>query len=195
MTRYPSVGRVIALALCGAGVGAASWVLGLDAFFAVALGVLLAALGVAWGALAGTPAPLWADEPEARPAGARDDVARLAWPLRSRRGQVQESAYKRMRALARARLARHGVNLDGEGGLAAAGALIGPAACRALHAPGGRLPSLGAIEACLDALERLDGAAGAGPPVPVRRMNRARGAARTVFAPFRRRESGGPHDR
>jgi hypothetical protein len=161
--RRITVGRLVLLAVFGTALGFCCWFFGVDPWYAVAFALVIVALGVAWAALGGADVPDWADDPVERPPGARDDVVRLAWSLRMHKGQVHEQAFKRVRALASERFAASRLDIDEPADRAAIEQLIGATGYRALHAPQGRMPSLTAVEICLDALDAV-----AGDPSPPR---------------------------
>ncbi|MGC5166731.1 hypothetical protein [Luteimicrobium sp. DT211] len=131
------------------------WYLGVDPWHALCFGAVTLAIAVLW-----RGAPDWDDaawRPGSRPAatGVRDDVARLAAAVGRGRASVHQPALRRLRGVARTRLARHGVDLDDPADAPRVVALLGR------HAPA--VLSSGATEvrraafvACVDALERLD---------------------------------------
>ena len=166
-----TVGRIVWSAIAGAAVAALLWYLGVDAYFALALGLLTLTLGIVWAAFRGSATVPWPAPEDALPAGTRSDVARLAWAFQNHRGSVREPAVRAVRELASRRLARHGLDLGSEADRSAVVAAVGPAAYDALVPPGGILPSAAALAACLDSLDALDapGERGSAAPSPKRR--------------------------
>ena len=189
--------RVIVLCVAGALIAFGCWFFGVDAWYAAGFALVFVALGIAWACLGGAEVPDWSEDDADAPAGMRDDVVRLAWSLRTHKGQVREPAYKRMRQIARVRLAPHQLDIDDPGDQPAIEDMIGAWAYRALHTPGGRLPSLAAVENCLTALDDL--VADPGPsrnhalPEPVHNAFAGTLKARPLAALLRRRSSA--HDR
>ncbi|HWU45989.1 MAG TPA: hypothetical protein VN133_04450 [Humibacter sp.] len=171
MTERLSIARIVTLAAAGAALGFCCWFFGVDVWYATGFALVFVALGIVWASIGGTDVPDWQATTPEHPAGARDDVVRLAWSLRMHKGQVHEPAYKRLRSLAAERLAPHRLEIDDPADRASIESMIGATGYRALHAPGGRLPSLTAVENCLEALDALTGdpppprPSGAGDPV------------------------------
>lgn len=155
-----STGRIVGSLIAGAVLAIGIWFLGVDAWFAAALGGLLAIVCVTWGVLTHTQTasakwPARAMEP--RP-GARSDVSWLSWAFRQHKGQVREQGFSAVRSLAERRLARRGLDLFSPADRASIVALLGEDAYRTVVPAGGVMPSLRAIERCLDTLESLEGA-------------------------------------
>lgn len=154
--------------VAGAAAAAALWFLGIATPFAVGAGVLILAAGVAWTGFAGGEGPEFVrPRSEPRP-GTRSDLMQLAWSLRSRDGRISDTGAKRLRAFARGRLARAGVDIDDPADAGVARTLLGEDAWATLI--GGDRPGLRAVEHCLDSLEHVapHGAriAGKGRPTP-----------------------------
>lgn len=113
---------------------------------------------------AGRDAPWPAPEPTVQD-GRRVEVARLTWSLAGRDGRVSEAAVRRLRVVARARLARAGLPLSagfvgpadarGEAERDAARAALGPRAWSALTATTSPLPAAADVAACVRALENV----------------------------------------
>lgn len=158
MSRRP---RRISLAPVGSAVAIAVpaglflWYVGISVASTVAFAVTVVASGIAWAGYAGSRAPAAPRlHPTPRP-GLRTDVAQLSWALRGRDGRVSEPGERKVRMFARRRLARFGVDLDDPADGPRVQALIGDGPYALLTRSGGPPPSLGAIERCLDALDRL----------------------------------------
>lgn len=181
---------MVLLTIVGAVLGGICWFFGTDPWYAAGFGLVLIAVGIGWAMLGGGDVPEWRDEQIERPEGVRDDVVRLAWSLRQHKGQVHEPAFKRVRALAAARLEPHGLNLDDPQQRRAVEGLIGAAAYQALHATAGRLPSLTAVQHCLIALDLLVGDRPPPHPTPTDQL---RGILHRVLRPRKepRREGHG----
>lgn len=161
-----TAGRVVAATAAAAVVGLLLWYFGVDAAFAVALGVLTLAIGLVWTAYTGPSAVRWPVERPVPLAGSRSDVARLAWGFQMRHGSVREQGFKAVRELAELRLARAGFELYSDADRDAIVAAVGEAAYAALNPTRGILPSAAALQSTLDALDRLDAAIGIGAPTP-----------------------------
>jgi hypothetical protein len=135
----------------------------------VALAVLVVALvgqalptGRAWRAAQARHA--WPPATDGELAGARREVAALTWTFTGVRGQVSESAIRRLRADAARRLARRGLVVPGGIGpgttatpeeLAAARELLGERTWALLTSPGGRLAPLDHLAHAVGVLEGL----------------------------------------
>lgn len=124
------IGRIVSVILLSLAVGTALWFLGLNTWFAVAFGLLPPTIAILWECRAGNDSAPW-DPPEtSRSVGARQDVTRLAWALRSAHGGVGDAATKRVRTLAAKRLERVGLQLDDPADESAIIAVIGSRAFR-----------------------------------------------------------------
>lgn len=131
------------------------WFLGVDPWHALAFGAVTLTIAVLW-----RGAPDWDDaawRPGTRPAatGVRDDVSRLAAAVGRRRTVDGAPALRRLRAVARVRLARHGVDLDDPADAPRVAALLGRSAPAVLRAGAGHVRRTDYLS-CLGALERLD---------------------------------------
>lgn len=147
--------RLVLAVVAAVLIGAACWYFGMDVPHSVTVGVALLAVGLAWQGADGADAADWQSGAAAPGEGVRQDVARLAWSLRAHRTGIPSAGLRRVHALAAERLARHGLDPDAAGDRAAVERMLGPGACTVLH-PGDRRIRLGAVIACLDALEHLD---------------------------------------
>lgn len=87
--------------------------------------------------------------------GSRLEVAALSWSLLGRGGRVTEGALRRLRAVARGRLARNGLDLDDPAHHETIAALLGPAAWEVLTTTAD-MPSRRQYEQCVRALERAE---------------------------------------
>ncbi|CAM3943837.1 hypothetical protein [Isoptericola cucumis] len=132
----------------------------LDAVHAALLVVVVAAVVYVWRTLEEGEDAGWPPVPEARRAGARNDVSELGWATFTRNGAVGNRMRARIVALAAARLAEHGVDLgaDGPGDRAAAERLLGPDVVATMTSRGEATRAQ--VERWLDAVERL------APPTP-----------------------------
>lgn len=107
-----SVGRIITACVLGIALSAVLWLLGFALSFALAFGLLVPVIALLWECRADNDTAPWGPSEPHREVGARQDVSRLAWALRSTDGRVGNSARKRVRALAAHRLERIGLHLD-----------------------------------------------------------------------------------
>jgi hypothetical protein len=159
---------VVALAL--------AWWAGVDAGHALAFAGAGVVVVFLWRTAPGQDATAW-PRPGRRPQhGARDDVARLAWSLGTNRDRsgVDAVGLRRVRTLARARLALHGLDLGDSEQRDRIEALIGAPAYDVVRPSRAIRPSLRELEVCVLALQRVGTGAPAVPsPEP----------------------TGGPHDR
>ncbi|MDL9981573.1 hypothetical protein [Microbacterium candidum] len=141
------------------------WFVGISVASTLAFAVTVVAIGVAWAGFAGSRAPA-APRMRATPRpGVRTDVARLSWALRGRDGQVSEPGERRVRAFARTRLLRFGLDLDDPADGVRIRSLIGDGPYALLVGSGGARPSLSSIERCLDALDAVGPGPAGGPSV------------------------------
>nr|WP_274635754.1 hypothetical protein [Microbacterium bovistercoris] len=156
-----AAGPVVAGTALGAVTGFVLWGLGMSWPAGVAVALFGLAGGIAWAGFAGGDRPLYArTHAEPRP-GTRSDMTQIAWSLRGRNGEISDSGVKRLRAFARARLGRHGLDLDDERDAAQIRVRLGPAGADPLL--GGHVRSIAEVERCLDALEALEKTTADGP--------------------------------
>ncbi|WP_166983588.1 hypothetical protein [Paramicrobacterium fandaimingii] len=107
-----TIGRVVAVCLLSITLGAGLWLFGVASPFAFAFALLVPVVALLWACRADNDsAPLEPPTPY-RGVGARQDISRLAWALRSTQGQVGDTARNRVRTLASHRLERIGLHLD-----------------------------------------------------------------------------------
>jgi hypothetical protein len=140
--------RPVAGLLVGA---VAAWAAGLSVPTSVLLGLLVAAGVLLLTRLDGTPDPGWERERSARRHGARGEVQDLAWAMVGRDGRIGERVLRRLREVARRRLARHGLTLEDP----AAEQLLGTRALRTLTRTASPLPTVADVRHTLDVLDRL----------------------------------------
>jgi hypothetical protein len=93
--------------------------------------------------------------------GARREIKQLSWSIGGSRTRLDEPAVRRLRRLAVARLAAHGVNLDDPRQQPQAEALLGRTAYRVLSVPSAQHASV--LMRCVAALDRLDARPGPSP--------------------------------
>lgn len=114
-------------------------------------------------------------EPERRISrdGSRGDLQDLAWAMVGRDGRAGERALRRLREIARVRLARHGVDLDDPADDARLRELVGGRGLATLRRRTAPLPSVADLTFTLTVLERLgprplarSDDAGEGAPAP-----------------------------
>lgn len=127
------------------------------AFLLVAVGVVVV---VVWRRSGHGSEEPWPEPAEEARAGARHDVSELGWATFTRSGEVSERVLRRVRALAAARLAPHGIDLADPARRADVERLLGADVAAGLASRRG--PSARTLERWLDAIERL------GPPEPHR---------------------------
>lgn len=128
----------------------------LDPVHAALLVVVVAAVTYVWRTLDEGADPGWPPVPEARRAGARNDVSELGWATFTRSGAVGNRMRGRVVALAAARLAEHDVDLravDDPGEHAAAARLLGADVVAGLTSRGEATRAQ--VDRWLDAVERL----------------------------------------
>lgn len=102
-------GGVVVLAVIAAGI---AWFFGVDVPQALAVGGVVAAVGLTWAAVRDGAPLTWPAPPVRSEPGARRDLSETAWSLRSR-GGVPERALGRARSVARHRLRTlHQLDLD-----------------------------------------------------------------------------------
>ncbi|MEZ0446234.1 hypothetical protein [Cellulomonas sp. ICMP 17802] len=136
--------------LVGFAVGVAGgWAFGLSVPSALLVGLLGVAGVLLLTRLDGTPDPGWDRERYDRRHGARGEVQDLAWAMVARDGRVGERVLRRLKEVARHRLARHGLTLE------EAEDLVGPRAYRTLTRARSPLPTLADVRHTLDVLDSL----------------------------------------
>lgn len=138
-------------------VGSLAWVIGVSWPRSVLIGSVVLIV-VAGQGLANPRDVVWPDRTDERRHGTRNDVSSLSWSLIARRGAVTDRARQRLRALATARLAGHGIDLDDPAHAHEGRRLLGVAAWEAItaEAEDGRPVRTRAFLAAITALERLD---------------------------------------
>jgi hypothetical protein len=135
---------------------AVCWYVGMDVAHAIAIAIVIAAVGVTWIAVPEHEVPEWAEEELRTGDGVRFDVMRLSWMLRSRRRTIQTGGLRRAREIAKERLARFGFDLDNPADRSGIETLIGRGPYATLWPTADRMPRLNELVRCLDALDRLD---------------------------------------
>ncbi|MET0789843.1 MAG: hypothetical protein ABWY33_11430 [Cellulomonas sp.] len=138
--------------LVGFAVGAlGAWAAGLTVQTSALVGLFVAAGVLLFTRLDGTPDPGWDRERSPRRHGARGEVQDLAWAMVARDGRVGERVLRRLKEVARRRLARHGLTLEDP----ATEQLIGTRALTTLTRTTSPLPSIADVRHTLDVLDRL----------------------------------------
>jgi hypothetical protein len=140
----------------GAIAGGGVWYFGASPWWAVAIGVVVAAAVALWRALPRLDEPIWPKRVPETTAGARDDVHVLGWAVADLKGRVQPRALERVRGIARGRLAQRGLDLDAASDRSRVEGLIGARAYATLHSNVSNMPSQAALLATLDALDRVE---------------------------------------
>lgn len=115
--------------------------------------------------------PDWTPPGYDRRRGARGDVQELAWSVAGRDGRAGERVLRRLRDVARVRLARHGLDLDDPADSAAVERLVGGRAHATLTRRSHPLPRVSDLQHTLEVLERLgparhDAAPASSTPAP-----------------------------
>ncbi|WP_028045667.1 hypothetical protein [Cellulomonas sp. URHE0023] len=87
--------------------------------------------------------------------GARGEVQELAWAMVARDGRVSERMLRRVREVATARLARHGLDLADPADESAIQELVGSKAFRTLTRTRSPRPKMSEVRQAVDALERI----------------------------------------
>lgn len=147
--------RIVAVALVGATVATVMTLMGFDAVNIVlataATAVLAAVTGhreigdeLSW--------PVLAEEPRG---GQRHEVSQISWSLTDKDGRVADHGLRRLRAVAAGRLTLAGIDPDDDD---AVRARLGERALRTLRATRENRPTVRALDACLTALDDLEGA-------------------------------------
>lgn len=132
------------------GVALPGW---LDPVHAVLLATVATVVVSAWRRLDGGVEEPWPDLPGVTRPGARHDVSELGWATFTRSGEVSQRVVRRVRALAVARLARHGVDAADPARAADVERLLGPDVAAGLAS--GRAPDARVLDRWLAAVERL----------------------------------------
>ncbi len=97
----------------------------------------------------------WPSLPEEERGGQRHELSQISWSLTGRDGRVAEYGLRQLRGVAAGRLRVAGVDPDDD---AAVRAALGEPAWRTLRATASAPPTVRALDACLTALENLEGA-------------------------------------
>jgi len=124
---------------------------GLTVASAAFVGLLLAAGILLLTRLDSAPDPGWDRRLYDHRHGARGDVQDLTWAMVGRDGRIGERVLRRVRDVARSRLARHGRSLDD----ADIEQVLGARAHRTLTSTRSPLPSVADVRHTLDVLDRL----------------------------------------
>jgi len=132
-----------------------TWFGGLRSWSPVLVGLAGAALVVVLLRIDAEPEPRWARPPQPRLHGVRGDVQDLAWTMVGRDKRVGEWVLRRLRVVATARLARHGLRLGAAEDDDAVRELVGSRAFATLTRFSSPLPSLPDVRHTLDVLEAL----------------------------------------
>lgn len=163
MTRPPLPARLFNRYLAGelaAAVllSAICWYFGASVLHAILLGCGIALVAVA--VVVATDAEVhdssWRGKDRVRARGSRSDVSSLSLRIRGSRGRVDYAVQRRVRELARHRLAIYGLDLQNADHRAQIEQLIGVPAYDFLLRTHKNAPPLRALLACLDALDGLD---------------------------------------
>lgn len=147
--KRPLVTAGVALATA-VGVSLAGW---LDPVHAFLLAAVAAVVVLVWHRLDDGVEEPWPDVPEETRPGARHDVSELGWATFTRSGEVSDRVVRRVRALATARLARHGVDAGDPAQAADVERLLGPDVAAGLASR--RAPTARVLGRWLDGLERI----------------------------------------
>jgi hypothetical protein len=128
-----------------------AWTVGFTLASSAMLGLLVAVGVLLLTRLDATPDPGPDRERLDRRHGARGEVQELAWAMVGRDGRIGERVLRRVRDVARGRLARHGRSLDD----ADIEQVLGTRALRTLTRTASPLPSVADVRHTLDVLDRL----------------------------------------
>ncbi|MFJ4221168.1 hypothetical protein [Curtobacterium luteum] len=135
------------------------WFFGVGVVQSLAVGGVVAAVGLTWTAIRDGVPTTWPVPPVRSAPGARRELSETAWALRSR-GGVPERALARARAVARHRLRTlHRLDLDDPGDRGAVETLLPPAVVAVLlheRRPGLDLATFGSILGAVEALDDRD---------------------------------------
>lgn len=159
MLHLPSRRVTIEILAAACVIAVICWYFGVDGWHAILLGCAITVTALA--VLVGTAAPdaldlSWRPGKRAQREGSRSDVANLSRSLRSGWGYVGLTAERQLQQIARRRLALEGLDLGNADHRSAIEQRIGAASYRVLVRPHGRLPRLGGLLKCLDALDAVD---------------------------------------
>ena len=147
-----SAAGVVVLAVIASGI---VWFFGVGVPLSLAVGGVVAAVGLTWTAIRDGPSLAWPVPPVRSAPGARRDLSETAWALRSR-GGVPERALARVRAVARRRLRTlHRLDLDDPDDRAAIEAVLPPAVVAVLRSERRPELDLAVFETVLTAVESL----------------------------------------
>lgn len=105
----------------------------------------------------------WEKRNDATADGARREVSRLSWTLGGHDNRVGDAPARRLRILAARRLARRGIDLRTQEGMAAAIDLLGKGVMAVLTTEVGPPPRYDDFVRCVTAIERLETAPAADP--------------------------------
>jgi hypothetical protein len=131
------------------------WFFGVGVPLSLAVGGVVAAVGLTWTAIRDGPSLTWPVPPVRSAPGARRGLSETAWALRSR-GGVPERALGRARAVARHRLRLlHRLDLDDPGDRAAIEAVLPPTVVAVLQSERRPELDLAAFGTVLSAVEAL----------------------------------------
>jgi hypothetical protein len=137
------------------------WYFGVDVWHAVLLGcaIPVIALALLVGSMARDARDLsWRPGNRGHREGSRTDVANLSSSLRGGWGFVGLTADRQLQQIAQRRLAIEGLDLNNVEHQSAIERRIGAEAYGVLVSSQGRVPTLGALVNCLDALDAIDSA-------------------------------------
>lgn len=150
--------RVVLPVAAAAGVVVAgiSMVAGLALLSASLLAVVVLLAGTLALLAFGDGDPGWPqDEQSISNDGARREVARLSWAMHGKDSRVETRSARRLHAVAAARLAERGLDLDDPADEAACVTLLGSSTYAALSSDPGNPPHFDQFTAALTAVERL----------------------------------------
>lgn len=97
----------------------------------------------------------WPALPDEQRGGHRHDVSQISWSLTTRDGRISDHGLRRLRAVAGSRLRLVGIDPDDDTAVEAA---LGPRGLRTLRATASTAPTMRDLDACLTALDTLEGA-------------------------------------
>lgn len=161
MSTDPQVGRgvtrrrhVVVVGGCVVLVALVAWWLGTDVGHAVAFGVAAGLVVHLWFVVGGADVSDWQAEMLPAPHGTRDDVSRLGWDLAPGERGTSAARLRRLREVARERLAPHGLDIDAADHAQQVAELLGTRAAGVLARTATRVRAAD-VEATLAALARL----------------------------------------